>query len=322
MFIYLFYEKKILIGGIFMKVRYVSILLSLIAVLLVTSCQSNAGSETIQSVWVGGSTGLAAEFEDFGIGNEIYEDEAFPIVVLLQNKGEFTIQPNEVQLIIRGISETDFSGVDFEKTNHDKLDKISEYLPDGGYERVNFGDAIYEGLTGTFYDANIYLEYTYPYATYISVPKVCFKEDLRDERVCDVTGSKTAFASAGPIQIGTVVEKPYGSGKVYLEIPVSNSGNGRSKAYLGDDFSTIYDIVGFQVETEGMTCTSRGDPSVVRMSRTTADDAGTTVSTIVCISDSLEENALYTKQVDITLTYYYQDLASTRVRIKENPDLD
>lgn len=305
-----------------MKVHQGIILLSLSILLLLAGCQSDAGSESVQSVWVGGSTGLAAEFEDFGIGNEIYEDEAFPIVVLLQNKGEFTIQPHEVQLIIRGISETDFSGVDFERTNDDKLDKISEYLPEGGYERVNFGDAVYEGLTGTFYDANIYLEYTYPYATYISVPKVCFKEDLRDERVCEVSGSKTAFASAGPIQIGTVVEKPYGSGKVYLEIPVYNSGNGRSKAYLGDDFSTIYDIVGFQVETEGMTCTSRGDPAVVRMARTTAEDAGTVESTIVCISDSLEEDALYTKQVDLTLTYYYQDLASTRVRILENPDLD
>lgn len=305
-----------------MKKFAVLISLALLVAILTGCTRGPAGTESVGTIWLGGSTGLAAEFEDFGVNNEIYEDEAFPIVVLLQNKGEFTLQPNEVDMKIRGISENDFSGLDFEKTNSEKIDKISEYLPDGGYERVNFGDAVYEGLTGTFYDANIYLEYTYPYVTYISIPKVCFKEDLRDERVCDVTGTKEAFASAGPIQIGTVTEKPYGNAKIYLEIPVYNAGYGRSKAYLGDDYSTIYDIIGFEVETAGMECNSRGDPSIARLPRATADNEVMADTYIICTSDSLEEDALYTAQVDITLTYYYQDLASTRVRIKENPDLD
>lgn len=299
----------------------------LISTLLVLVVLQSAGcnqqtTTTTGGVWVGGSQGLAAEFEQFGTQNEIYEDEAFPLVVLLQNQGEFTLQPHEVDMKIRGISEADFSGIDFEKTNSDKIDKISEYLPDGGYERINFGDAVYEGLTGTYYDANVYLEYTYPYATSLSVSDVCFKEDLRDERVCDITGTKTADASAGPIQIGAVTEKPYGSGKIYLEIPIYNAGNGRSKAYLGDDYSTIYDIVGFQVETAGMECNSRGDPSIARMPRATAKDTGAADTYIICTSDTLEPDSLYTAPVKITLTYYYQDLAATRVRIKENPDLD
>ncbi|MEK6920600.1 MAG: hypothetical protein AABX82_01850 [Nanoarchaeota archaeon] len=292
------------------------------ATLFLASCTQQAGSETISSVWMGGSDGLVVEFEDFGVGNEIYEDEAFPVVALLQNQGEFTVQAHDVEMKIRGISENDFSGLDFERTNEEKIDKVSEYLPGGGYERVNFGEAVYEGLTGTFYDANIYLEYTYPYATYIAIPKVCFKEDLRDETVCDVSGSVTAFSSASPIQIGSVTEKPYGSGKIYLEIPIYNTGQGRSKAYMGDDFSTIYDTVAFQVETAGMECNSRGDPSVARMARTTVDNAGASETTIVCISDALAQDARYTRQVDLTVTYYYQDLVSTRVRIKENPDLD
>ena len=300
----------------------IAILLSTILILAVLVGCTQQKTTTTGGVWVGGSQGLVADFEQFGTQNEIYEDEAFPVVVLLQNRGESTLQANEVDMKIRGISENDFSGLDFEKTNSEKIDKISEYLPDGGYERVNFGDAVYEGLTGTYYDANIYLEYTYPYVTYIAISQVCFKEDLRDERVCDVTGTKTADASAGPIQIGAVTEKPYGNGKIYLEIPIYNSGNGRSKAYLGDDFSTIYDIVGFQVETAGMECNSRGDPSIARMPRATANDAGTANTYIICTSDTLEQGSLYFAQVDITLTYYYQDLVSTQVRIKENPDLD
>lgn len=295
----------------------------IIVLLILASCQQQAGSELVGSVWIGGSTGLFAEFEDFGTGNEIYEDEAFPIVVLLQNEGEFTLQAHEVEMKIRGISQNDFTGIDFEKTNSEKIEKVTEFLPDGGYERVNFGEAQYQGLTGTFYDANIYLEYTYPYATYIAIPQVCFKEDIRDERVCDIQSTQTAYASASPIQIGTVTEKPYGGGKIYLEIPIYNAGYGRSKAYLGDEFSSIYDTVGFAVETEGMECNSRGDPSVARMPRKTLEDSSLAAeTTIICISDALEEDALYTAEVDITLTYYYQDLISTRVRIRENPELD
>lgn len=306
-----------------MNIHRLLLLFSVILALLLASCGQQAGTESIGSVWRGGSAGLSASFEDFGVGNEVYEDEAFPIVVLLQNNGEFTIQPHEIELKIRGISENDFSGVDFEKTNSEELTKVSEYLPDGGYERVNFGDAVYEGLTGTFYDANVYIEYTYPYQTYIAIPKVCFKEDLRDERVCDVSSSQTAFASGGPIQIGSVTEKPYGSGRIYLEIPLYNAGQGRSKAYLGDDFSSIYDTVSFEVETSGMECSSRGDPSVARMARATAQgSSGAAETTIICISDSLAKDTLETRQVSVTLSYYYQDLASTRVRIKENPELD
>ncbi len=316
-------RKKKKQEGFIMKFRSATIVVSFVALLLIlASCQQQAGKEGVESVWLGGSEGLVAEFEEFGTENEIYEDEAFPVVVLLQNKGEFAFKAHEVEIMIRGISEADFSGLEFESTNSEDISKVSEFLPDGGYERVNLGEAVYEGLTGTFYDANIYLEYTYPYATYVSIPKVCFKEDLRDERVCDVDETKTAFASGSPIQIGTVTEKPYGSGKIYLEIPISNVGVGRSKAYLGDDFSALYDTVAFEVQTAGMECSSRGDPSVARLPRATAEDSVSTETTIVCISDSLEEDALYTKQVDLTLTYYYQDLASTRVRIKENPELD
>lgn len=293
-----------------------------LAVFVLASCQQTT-TTTTGRIWVGGSYGLVAEFETFGTTNEIYEDEAFPVVVLLQNKGEFTLQAHDIEMKIRGISENDFTGLDFEKTNDEKIQKVTEFLPDGGIERVNFGEAQYQGLTGTYYDANIYLEYTYPYATYVVISNVCFKEDLRDERVCDVESTLTADASGGSIQIGTVTEKPYGSGKIYLEIPIYNAGNGRSKAYLGDEFSSLYDTVAFSVETAGMECSSRGDPSVARLPRKTLEDSDVAAeTTIICISDSLETDALYTAEVDLTLTYYYQDLASTRVRIKENPELD
>lgn len=289
-----------------------------LTLLFVVGCQqtSTAGTEPVGRVWFGGDKGLLASFEMETM--DVYEDEAFPVTVLLENKGEYTLYPHEVMLEIKGISPNDFSGIDFLLDNSEQVEKVSEYLPDGGYELVSFGEALYEGLSGTFYDANIYVEYTYPYATFVAVPKVCFKQDLRDRRVCEVEEAKEAFASGAPIQIGSVRERAAGSGSVYVEIPVYNKGQGRAKAFINDEFSNLYDEIKFEIETPGFTCTARGDPQIVRIPRA-QELAQETI--IRCKSDQLEKGALYTKQVDLTLSYYYQDLLSTRVRIKQNPEL-
>ncbi len=300
-----------------MRVRNLLLIMLAVIILIVsTGCGNTAQTDAaVVSPYYGGTYGLVASFQIDT--NEIYEDETFPLVVILENLGEHTILSNEIYMEIKGISPSDFSGISFEVTNDDELEKVSQFLPEGDYDVVDLGDLKYDGLTGTFYDANILLEYTYPYTTQIAVPRVCFKEDLKDERYCDVYGSKTAYASAGPIQIGGVTERPAGNGRIYLEIPVYNAGAGRAKAYLSDDFSNLYDQVGFEVNTDGFTCTAKGDASVARMSRSGEED----IITIRCRSDELEEDALYTKQVDLTLTYYYQDYIAEVVRINENPEL-
>ncbi len=290
-------------------------LLSIVLVLL-SACQGGGKSEEgVTSPYFGGTEGVLATFQTDV--TEVYEDETFPIDVMLENKGEHTVLANEIQLEIKGISSADFSGITFTMTNDDELEKVSKFLPEGDYEVIHFGDLKYEGLSGTFYDANILLEYTYPYQTNIAIPRVCFKKDLRDARYCDIQGSKSAFASAGPIQIGSVTESAAGSGKIYLEIPVYNAGVGRAKAYLNDGFSNLYDQVAFEVNTDGFSCTAKGDPTIARMSRSGED------KTIIirCVSDELEEGALFTKQIDLTISYYYQDYIAQVVRINENPEL-
>jgi hypothetical protein len=297
--------------------RTVLFMLSVVVLLFLAGCQGqNANPEGVSAVWFGGDQGLLASYELET--REIYEDEAFPITVLLENKGEYTIFPHEVELEIKGISPNDFSGVDFLTDNLDQIERVSEYLPEGGYEIVDFGEALYEGLSGTFYDAEIYVEMTYPYATFVAIPRVCFKENFRDKRVCEIEGVREGYASGAPIQSGAVKQRPAGAGQFYLEIPVVNRGQGRAKAYVNDEFSNLYDEVRFEVNTEGFTCNSRGDPQIVRISRA---PGSMNEQVIRCKSDRLEKGALYTQQVDITLSYYYQDLMSEVVRIKENPDL-
>ncbi len=276
--------------------------------------------------YVGGSTGIMAEFVDFNLNeegyNDVVEDEVFPVHFILENTGEYTVTTEQINMEIRGISESDFSGLDFEKTNSEELTSISAEASNFDSEEVDFGDAIYEGLTGTFYDARIYLEYDYPYQTQIIIPKVCLKYDLRSESGCEVSEAKTAYVSGAPIQIGTITEEPYGTGSVYLEIPIYNAGGssnlgyyvGRAKAYESDAFSALHDTVIFSVEGEeiGWSCyyLEGSDSPIIYIGREEGDQA-----TLTCISDTFEEGTERTEELKITLDYYYQETVSAEVRI-------
>jgi hypothetical protein len=199
------------------------------------------------------------------------------------------------------------------------IDKVSEFMPDGGEDWVSFGDATYVNLVGTHYDANLYVYYSYPYETYINIPQVCYKENIRDTTICDVDEIKQAFASGGPIAVGSVRERYIGRGKILLEIPIKNVGKGRIKAYANDEFETNFDEVGFHIDDPDWYCQARGNPSVARITRP-GDEPGNEEVVIRCINDNLEAGALYTRAVTITLQYYYEDWVYQVVRIRENPE--
>jgi len=214
---------------------------------------------------------------------------------------------------------SDFTGIDFDMSNPNEILKVSSFMPQGGEDWVSFGDAHYTSLTGTHYDANIFVYFTYPYQTYINIPKVCYKENIRDHTVCDVDTTKQAFASGGPVQVGTVQQRYIGKGKILLEIPIKNVGKGRMKAYRNDDFEVNFDEVQFQIEDSDWDCSARGNPNIARITHP-GGVPGNEEVVIRCTNDGLEQGALYTKSVTLTLDYYYQDWIEQRVRIIENPE--
>ena len=274
----------------------------------------------VTSPYYGGINGLEAEFEDIGRVSDtgerisVWEDDDIPISVILRNRGEYTIPAHSVDMRIRGIAQSDFSGISFQKDNPEEIDKVTEYLPEGGQLYIDFGNARYNYLEGTHYDANFFMEYTYPYETYINIPRVCYKANIRDDSVCTVDSTKQAFASGGPIQVRTVQQRYIGRGKIMLEIPIENVGGGHAKAHENDEFDPNRDEVYFRINDADWDCQSPGGASsnIARIS-----SGGETK--IRCINDNLEADALYTKSVTLTLEYHYKDRISQTVRIMAEP---
>ena len=288
-------------------------------------CSSEPAEQRVEAPFNGGLEGIVVEFEqlgsvsDTGASNEAWEDEDFPVNIRIMNKGEYTIGAGEIELEIKGVSPNDFQGLNFFANNPNEIEKVSEFMPEGGSDYVDFGDARFVNLVGTHYDANFFVYMTYPYETYINIPKVCYKENVRDRTICDVDSIKQSFASGSPFAVGSVQERYIGKGKILLEIPITNVGKGRSKAFSNDEFETNFDEFEFIVDDPDWDCSARGNPSVARISHPSGQPGNEDV-VIRCINENLAEGSLFTRAVTLSLRYYYRDWTEQRVRIRENPE--
>lgn len=303
--------------------KKILISLTILAVLIaLTGC----GDEEItvgDSPFEGGDDGLTAEFEPMGIVEggiySIFDNEEFPIELILKNKGEENVAVGDVEVTIYGVLLSDFSGIPSGTvTNNEAIDKVSDLNPDGGEVIIDFTsgseDAKYiQALPGTFYDVNIFANYVYKYKTFASVPNVCFKEDLRDKRICEVEEIKDVFVSGAPIQVTHVEENSAGPGIVALEFDIENVGGGQAATPNGE-FDTRYDQVIYAItpasEVANWKCTSSGRENEARL----VDEKATIRCKLV---NTLEEDALYTKAIGLEISYDYRDIIQETIRIEK-----
>jgi len=305
-----------------MNKKYAFVLFALSLLILITGCEEEV-TTGIPEPFIGGSQGLTAEFEEIGVIEEgeysFYEDENIPMQVIFRNKGEEPVNVGNLKVELKGILINDFSGiVSGVITNTNKIDEMSEFNPEGGEEIIDFtptGGAKYlQEISGTHYSINPFIVYSYKYKTKATVPEVCFKEDLRDERLCVVKERKDIFSSGAPIQVTSVSEDTAGTGKIALVFEVENVGGG--DVTLPDaEFNPRYGEVRYILEPESerakWQCTAAGRENEARLVDGSA--------TIRCrLLNPLPADALYTKEMGLTIVYDYRDVIEQRIRIKKN----
>jgi len=295
------------------KATVISILV--LCLFLLTACNGKEPTTIVGGAFLGGTQGIAASFEAFGVEEEgiysIFDEESFPLEVTLRNKGEYNIKPGEAVVKLLGPSQDEFSGMNaWELKNSAQLDAISELVPDGGEETLTFAaDAKYtSGVTGVI-DREWFANIEYRYNTFLIVPEVCLKEDLTDERVCEVKEAKNFFVSGAPITVKSVEEDTAGRGIMALKIIVSNVGNG--KVTMPSEEFGVRDTLTYSLDDPAWECKSGGRVNEARLVDGQAE--------IVCrLINALPEGHLSTKQVKLTLDYKYRDLIQETLRIKQS----
>ena len=297
-----------------MKIKYLLIILAIS--LLLIGCGEKKKDDT-KGAYLGGTSGLTAEFEAFGVEEDglytIFDEETFPIEVTLRNKGEFETKPGEVSVKLLGPSPDEFKGIPaWELKNKGTLQGISELIPDGDEETITFtADAEYKlPVTGVL-DRTWFANIEYHYKTFVVVPQVCLKEDLKDKRVWEVKEDKTFFVSGAPITITKVEESTAGKGIMALKFQVSNVGSGKVTK-PADDFG-VRNTFSLSIDDPAWECKSAGKVNEGRLTEGAAE--------IVCkLKTALKEGTLSTKQIKLTLDYKYRDIIQENLRIKQSAE--
>lgn len=300
----------------------IAIVLMVLTVVLAGCAQDN-DIETPGSPYLGGTQGIVPNFEEMGIFNEntntdeIFENETFPIEVTLKNKGEYEVQPGQATVTLLGVDLSDFSGIpDGELSNTESVEKVSEFNEEGGETTLDFTSGEMDAkyllpLVGSTYDVSVFGKVVYYYETYAAVPKVCFKEDLKDDSICDIEESKEVFSSGAPIQVSSAIEKTAGTGKIAVEFEIENVGSGDVTTPT-KEFDTRFDQLAFEPgDANTWECSAAGKINEARL-----DTDGK--ATIRCrLKEAMADNTLFTKELDLTLKYKYKEIIHEQVRIKK-----
>ena len=297
-----------------MKLKVISVLI-LVTFLLLTSCQQGKKKQQAPGSFIGGTQGVVAKFEAFGVEENgvysIFDTETFPIEVTLTNKGEYELQPNEVMVELLGPSQSEFNGIaSWKKSNLDIIDKISELVKEGGEETITFADeARYRSPVRGITERNWFANVEYNYKTFVIVPEVCLKYDLRDRRVCTVEEAKSFDVSGAPITIEGVTEDTAGRGIMALKFTLKNVAGG--KVTLPNANFEVTDKLAYSLDDADWECKSGGKVNEARLINGLAE--------IVCrLKNPLAEAHLSTKQVILTLNYKYREIVQEKLAIKES----
>lgn len=295
------------------KIAIISILV--LSLFLLTACKGEQPATTAKGAFLGGTQGITADFEAFGVEEggiySIFDEESFLLEVTLRNKGEYNIKPGEAVVKLLGPSHDEFSGMkSWELKNSGSLDAISDLVPAGGEETLTFAtDAKYVSEVTGVIDREWFANVEYRYQTFLIIPEVCLKEDLADERVCKVKEAKQHSVSGAPVTVKSVEEDTAGKGIMALKILVSNAGNGKI-TMPGQEFG-VRDALTYSLDDPAWECKSGGRINEARLVDGQAE--------IICrLVNALPEGHISTKQVKLTLDYKYRDLIRETLRIKQS----
>ncbi|MBI2573244.1 hypothetical protein HYV86_05265 [Candidatus Woesearchaeota archaeon] len=284
--------------------------------MLIVSCGTSDPQAQTGSVFKGGSQGVLAHFEPFGVEESgiqsIFDSEAFPIEVTVNNKGEYKIQPADIDVELLGPSTEEFQGIASRTlANQDELEEISDLSPEGGEETIAFAsDARFNGEVTNYLDRDWFANLEYNYKTYLVIPEVCLKEDLTDDRVCNVNEKKSFFVSGSPITVESVEQDTAGKGVMALKIKIKNTGTG-DVTKVGSEFDETREELAFSIDDADWECKSAGKVNEARLYNGQAE--------LLCkLKNPLDADELSTKQVRLTFDFRYRELVKQSLRIKES----
>ena len=223
--------------------RYYAIALLVCLILLVSACKKSGAATggAPRTPFIGGTSGIAINFEKDSPPPEVTDDESFSfnVIVRLKNDGEAKVDRNDIRLNLVGFDPNDF-GKNFEDLKDVQPEDLLDAKKRDAEGNIVDGTTTFatfpKGGTGDFFSPRKFsgnTEFTfradacYHYKTEANT-KLCVLRDMinvRDNAICKPTSSRTVYSSAAPVQVSNFRQTVVGKDKLSFSFDISLSGN-------------------------------------------------------------------------------------------------
>lgn len=303
------------------------ILILVILSFVIAGCTTSGNAPSKTAPFIGGTTGISISYAEGNPPAEVYDGKSYPfdVVVLLENKGEFTVPTADALITLSGILPAEFGVTEANLAKHPPEDiRASEKNSEGSIipgapVYVEFTDLNYQGELSGNQIFPIRADVCYKYQTK-AVAHLCILRnnvDLTRETVCKVDETKTVSNSGSPIQVISLIESPRAEKKIGFTFTIAHRGTGdifKQSTQCSKSSKTDEDKVWIEVKSgigSGLTCTSLSDgTSTTGYARLYAGEM-----TVTCTQE-VTTTSDYETPVDITVTYDYEEDKSGQILVK------
>jgi len=300
------------------------IILALLMILMV-GCNKGKSTGGSSSPFIGGTAAIDFNFMEETPPSEVYDkgQQPFEVTLNLENKGEYDVPKEDINIKLSGFYPGDFNNPDTEKNPDEDLAK-SYIDPDGDTEKgtityVNFPGFNFAGTLPGNNEYTIRAEVCYKYGT-VAQADLCVLEDLtsNEEEVCEVNEDKAIDSSSAPVQAESFKEEVAGTRKVKFSFDVVHRGNGLvSQVGSGCDSELIpKDKVWVEVNTGdlsgGLSCSGlEGGSATTGYAKIYGGKRK-----IICMQDVTGVEGNFEKKVEILFRYDYKEHKERNILVK------
>jgi len=301
----------------------------IIAVMIfLMGCTGEGEQIEITSPFIGGTTGVVADFVD--LRPEIFDGgrDPFDIVIKLENTGEAEVAKDSVRVKLSGINPAEFNKLEEDLTaspNDDLIAKMKDsagnIIP-GAPVFIEFTELNHVSpITGGQIDLPLRADICYLY-NIKAASKICVRENILNpspEGICEITESKPIFNSGAPIQFADFKESARSRDKIGFSFVVRNAGTGDvygKNTLCSKDERKNKDAVFIRVDSNlpGLSCTG------LESKGRTAEGYVTLFSgsKIVTCTQTIATRTDYEQLVTLEAEYDYEEFKQTSITVKSS----
>ena len=301
------------------------IIMAIIITAIITGCQGEEQTVSIETPFIGGTQGISFDFEQ--LRADVYDagTDPFDVTIKVENKGETDILKDNIRVTLSGINPTEFSTTENQLITTPKEDVISMRKDQMGNIQlgppvfIDFSNLDYKGkITGTNIDFPIRANMCYLYNTK-TLSKLCIRKNIltANEGICKINEDKPVFNSGAPIQITRLTESARAKDKIGFNFEINNMGTGTpyQRGTVCDkttrkNQNKVY--VRVDTNMEGITCTGLENKGTTAEGYTTLFDGVKTITCTQPVPGKLDFEQLIT----IETFYDYEEFKQTSITVK------